>query len=61
MDAMDRVTAEFKPTGVFAALRLLEVLEDRGRIRAREADEWRRKIVAWMRFNEVEVEAVPKA
>ncbi len=61
MDAMDRVLASMSPADTVAALRLLKVLEECQQMDADEADEWRRRIAGWARFNAVGAEAAPSA
>ena len=57
MDAMDRVIAEMSSDDTAAALRLLKVLEECRQMSPTEADQWRRRITGWARFNEVGAEA----
>ena len=54
---MDRVLASMSPNDTLAALRLLKVLEECWQMDATEADEWRRRIAGWARFNAVGAEA----
>ena len=61
MDAMDRVIASMSPADTVAALRLLKVLEECRQMDSTEAEEWRRRIMGWARFNQVASEAPPNA
>lgn len=53
----DRLASWLRPDDVEPALRLLYLFEQHGGIGPREAEEWRRRITAWARFNEVGAEA----
>jgi hypothetical protein len=59
MDAMDDVIASLSPDNTAAALRLLRVLEDYRQMSPTEAEEWRRRVMAWARFNSVEAKTAP--
>lgn len=61
MNAMDRIIAELSPSDAVSALRLLKLLEECGQMRSGEAEEWRRRIEGWVRFNAVEGETEPSA
>ena len=61
MDARDRLAAWLKPEDVEPALRLLTLMEAYGKIGSREAEDWRRRITGWARFNAVEAGAEPSA
>jgi hypothetical protein len=54
MDAMDRVIVSMSPDDTAAALGLLKVLEECRQMSPAEAQEWRRRITGWARFNEAE-------
>jgi hypothetical protein len=53
---MDRVLASMSPNDTAAALRLLRVLVECRQMDPRDAEEWRRRIMAWAGFNVVGVE-----
>ena len=57
MTSMDSVLASMSPDDTAAALRLLKILEECRQMDAAEAEEWRRRITGWARFNEVEAGA----
>ena len=61
MDAMDRVIASLSPDDTAAALGLLKLLEECGQMKPAEAEEWRRRITGWARFNAVGAEVMPNA
>jgi hypothetical protein len=61
MDSMDRVLESMLPDDTAEALRLLKVLVECRQMDPRDADEWRRRITGWARFNAVETEATPSA
>jgi len=61
MTRMDAVVTWLLLDEIPAALRLLSVMEEFGQIRADEAAEWRRRIVAWGRYHAVEGEAAADA
>jgi hypothetical protein len=61
MDAMDDVIASMSPDDAAAALRLLKVPVECRQMDPRDAEEWRRRIVGWARFNSVEAEKAPNA
>ena len=50
----DRVLAEMSPDDTAAALRLLKVLEECRQMNPAEAEDWRRRIEGWARFNAVQ-------
>jgi hypothetical protein len=58
---MDRVLASMSPADTVASLRLLNVLEACRQMSPTEAEEWRRRITGWARFNEVGTEPEPNA
>lgn len=58
---MDQILATLQPDEVGPALRLLTLFEAHGRIDPVEAEQWRWRIAAWARFNEVENEGPPNA
>ena len=53
--------ASMSPADTAAALRLLKALEECRQMRPAEAEEWRRRITGWARFNAVDAEAAPSA
>jgi hypothetical protein len=59
MDAMDDVIASMSPDDTAAALRLLKVLVECRQMDPSDAEEWRRRIEGWARFNAVEPAAEP--
>jgi hypothetical protein len=61
MPPIDRLAAWLRPEDVEPALRLLALLESHGRIDPIEAEEWRRRILAWARFHRVNEESRPSA
>jgi hypothetical protein len=61
MDAMDAVIAAMSPDDTAAALRLLTVLVECRQMDPSDAEEWRRRIKGWARFNEVDTETPPSA
>ena len=56
---MNRTAAWLRPEDIAPSLRLLSVMEEFGEISAAEASEWRRRIAAWGRYQEVDPEARP--
>ena len=58
---MDRVLASLSQDDTLAALRLLKVLEECRQMDAVEAEDWRRRITGWARFNAVGAETPPSA
>jgi hypothetical protein len=61
MTPIDRLAAWLRPQDVEPALRLLALFESQKRIDPREAEEWRKRITAWARFNRVGGESQPSA
>jgi hypothetical protein len=61
MAPIDRLAAWLRPEDVEPALRLLSLFEQHGRIDPSEAEERRRRITAWARFNEEGAETQPSA
>jgi hypothetical protein len=61
MDAMDGVLASMSPANTAAALRLLKVLVECRQMDPVDAEEWRRRILGWARFNAVGADARPSA
>lgn len=55
------VIASLSPDETTAALRFAKVLEACGQMRSAEAEEWRRRITGWARFNAVEARERPNA
>jgi hypothetical protein len=61
MDSMDDMIASMSPKDTAAALRLLKVLVECRQMGPSDAEEWRRRILGWARFNAVEAKATPSA
>jgi hypothetical protein len=59
MDAMDDVIASMSPNDTAAALRPLKVLVECRQMDPSDAEEWRRRVEGWGRFNELEAETAP--
>jgi len=57
---MDTIAAWIQPDELPAALNLLALLEESGRMCADDAANWRLRIVGWAKFYELDVEDFPE-
>jgi uncharacterized protein YecA (UPF0149 family) len=61
MNRKDRTASQLTPGEVQPALEFVALLEKAGQMTPQEAEEWRRRIDGWARFNAVEAETAPSA
>ena len=59
MNRMDHIAAWIQPDELPAALNLLALLEESGRMGADDATDWRLRMVGWAKFYAVDVDASP--
>ena len=55
MNRMDHIAAWIQPDELPAALNLLTLLEESGRMCADDATDWRLRIVGWAKFYDLDV------